>query len=466
MSLSQSLVSKLLGLRVFRTRPHLGRLILRRCPPDSSQEVPRYQWQVGKQARYQFSWEFRHANGRHGQTGRWELTVLAVDEVGKATIGVKRFVTPYQVRGQDRFESAPRVMFDLLKVSSDGTADYQPRVDSDFNPLHMLPRLPENQRQRREGWYANSIDRQSTSHYLWRSQESGWEIEEEERSVFSKVYGLETRRRFRFGGDSPFPREVILENRQGYGMVGSGMGKTELSEVVDLDPTELARDYAAYLNAVTQLNQSVRRATESVLECEVILKDAIASLAEAREGLRGEDFKSQLFQRANLMEQQLEPVKQAAQRRSRLLGQPSAPWSTSDLAGQTRALSVYAGKVVLLDFWYRGSSWCVRSMPVLKKIADRYADDPFVILGMNADGNPEDAEFVVEAMGLSYPILKAGPAVIAYEVRVYPTMLLLDAKGTIREVHLGFVPNLEEELIAEIEPLLEEARTAQSSAKS
>lgn len=52
--------------------------------------------------------------------------------------------------------------------------------------------------------------------------------------------------------------------------------------------------------------------------------------------------------------------------------------------GQSKDISAFKGKVVVLDFWATWCGPCIRSMPNLRKLQERYKDYPVVILGLTS----------------------------------------------------------------------------------
>lgn len=71
--------------------------------------------------------------------------------------------------------------------------------------------------------------------------------------------------------------------------------------------------------------------------------------------------------------------------KGRLMDQPVPPihllWCSD---GQSKGLDAFKGKVVVLDFWATWCGPCIRSMPNLRKLQDRYKDYPVVILGITS----------------------------------------------------------------------------------
>lgn len=149
-------------------------------------------------------------------------------------------------------------------------------------------------------------------------------------------------------------------------------------------------------------------------------------------------------------------VRTYAERFATVMNQPSADWACQNLKGEDRKLADYQGKVVILDFWYRGCGWCVRAMPQMNALFDHYKDQPVAILGVNKDKKLADAEHTVQAVGLRYENLHSLDMPALYQVRGYPTLVVLDKKGVVRDIHVGYSPHLKTELIEIIDGLLAE----------
>jgi thiol-disulfide isomerase/thioredoxin len=140
-----------------------------------------------------------------------------------------------------------------------------------------------------------------------------------------------------------------------------------------------------------------------------------------------------------------------------VLNKQAAEWSTTDIDGGKHALADYHGKVVVLDFWYRGCGWCIKAMPQIKEVVDHFHNQPVAVLGMNTDRDEKDARFVVEAVRLNYPTLKGVGLPEKYGVQGFPTLVVIDGKGIVRKRHVGYSPTLRQELIETINGLLKAA---------
>ena len=131
----------------------------------------------------------------------------------------------------------------------------------------------------------------------------------------------------------------------------------------------------------------------------------------------------------------------SAKRRADLVGKPAADWELQGLDGKPHALAGYRGKVVVLDFWYRGCGWCIKAMPQLNTLAEQFQGRPVAVLGMNTDRKEADAKFVADAMGLEYAMLRAEGIPKKYGVQVVPdTDRHRTARARSATVHEGYSP--------------------------
>ncbi len=73
----------------------------------------------------------------------------------------------------------------------------------------------------------------------------------------------------------------------------------------------------------------------------------------------------------------------------------------TDLAGRTRPLSAYRGKVVLLNFW---ASWCPpcrRELPILRRLQAKAAREAFVVAPVSLDKSPATVTAYLKRLGLA-----------------------------------------------------------------
>jgi S1-C subfamily serine protease/peroxiredoxin len=106
-----------------------------------------------------------------------------------------------------------------------------------------------------------------------------------------------------------------------------------------------------------------------------------------------------------------------------------------DAAGNEFKLSESRGKVVLLTFWGDWSAYCVRMYPYERILVSKYKGHKFVMLGVNTDA-PERLDAVEKAKKVNWRSWsdgsQKGPITKQWGVDSYPTIYLIDHKGTIR----------------------------------
>jgi len=103
-------------------------------------------------------------------------------------------------------------------------------------------------------------------------------------------------------------------------------------------------------------------------------------------------------------------------------------------------LEAYRGKVVWVDFW---ASWCTpcrRSFPWLNEIMVKYADQDFVVVGVNVDTERGLAEQFLQEIPADFPIVYDPEGTLAkeYEVLGMPSSFLLGSDGRVISSHIGF----------------------------
>lgn len=135
-------------------------------------------------------------------------------------------------------------------------------------------------------------------------------------------------------------------------------------------------------------------------------------------------------------------------------GQPLSDFSLNDLEGNTVRLSDYAGQVVLINAWATWCPPCVAEMPDLQAYYQAHRAENFIILGINAGDSLSTASAFASQKGITFPIL-LDPNVdllTSLGIHSFPTSLLVDADGIVRNIHVGMYTA--QELEAEITPYL------------
>lgn len=97
-------------------------------------------------------------------------------------------------------------------------------------------------------------------------------------------------------------------------------------------------------------------------------------------------------------------------------------------------------KILVLYFWYTRCAYCVKSIPHLNLLQQKY-NDHLQVTGVNpVEINPEDKDRIEGFMKrnhVSYPILIADKVPEAYNITGYPTLYVIDTQGKIIFSKLG-----------------------------
>ena len=112
-----------------------------------------------------------------------------------------------------------------------------------------------------------------------------------------------------------------------------------------------------------------------------------------------------------------------------------------DLDGKPHKLSDYRGKVVLVNFWATWCPPCRREMPSMERLSQRLKDQPFVILAINQQENPEDV-FVFTGQldpAPTFPILfdRNSKVANAWGVLGLPASFIVDKQGRVAYRAMG-----------------------------
>ena len=102
------------------------------------------------------------------------------------------------------------------------------------------------------------------------------------------------------------------------------------------------------------------------------------------------------------------------------------------------------GKVVAVEMWTGGCINCINTLPYVKRWDARYRAKGLTIVGVHSPefAHEHSAAYVKRAIareGIKYPVVMDNDFRIwnAYKNAYWPTLYLIDKKGTIRYTHIG-----------------------------
>jgi len=415
-------------------------------------EMPRYNFKIGQELVYESSSDFHAAHQSIKETETATFWVTRQNRDGSWHLVVLR---------KQSGEGPETRKLNSFDISADGQVVGKPSaVENEPLSSPFFP-LPSHVADAQQGWEFSQNEAMQSAYRLKSapSDPAGqWVFEATGKGIFQDIYLVTSTNTIYFDGARGLIEKIASVDHQGFGFVGDGKGVVKLKSAAAKDPgwmTQLAWE----CDVCAKAKAGVRAALESLktgVNQAAAKAAAKAALQTAQNRVNlpviREDIQSQLLQ----LDSSFKYAAEDEGKSDALLNKAAASWATTDLDGHKHALEDYRGKVVALDFWYRGCGWCMRAMPQIKALADQFRGRPVVILGMNTDQDDKDARFVVDKLQLNYLTLKAAALPEKYGVQGFPTFLIIDQQGILRARHVGYSPTLLDEMGRAIENLLKE----------
>jgi thiol-disulfide isomerase/thioredoxin len=111
------------------------------------------------------------------------------------------------------------------------------------------------------------------------------------------------------------------------------------------------------------------------------------------------------------------------------------------LDGKTLSMDNLAGKVVLIDFWATWCGPCMKALPHLREIAQKFEGQPLVILSINLDEDEAAWKNFVAKNAMTWAQYRDGsfdgPMATQFNVKAIPTTFSIDADGFVQDRQVG-----------------------------
>jgi len=127
-------------------------------------------------------------------------------------------------------------------------------------------------------------------------------------------------------------------------------------------------------------------------------------------------------------------------------GDALTPFRTIDLSGKEVNMADHIGrKVILLDFWSIYCAPCVKEMPILIELYNKYNKKGLEVFGISLDSHFNARRLTKFVEGykeqIPYPIIHDARSEIRrmYGVSTLPTTIIIDPDGKVRLFHIGFI---------------------------
>ncbi len=130
-----------------------------------------------------------------------------------------------------------------------------------------------------------------------------------------------------------------------------------------------------------------------------------------------------------------------------------------DLAGAPFSTADLAGKVVVVNFWATWCPPCVKELPSMQRLWERFRARDFVMLAVNVGESVDEVDLFLQTFdpALDFPVvLDSELAVVkAWPVFGLPTTFVVDGQGMLAYKALGERDWEHAEIAAQIEALLD-----------
>lgn len=133
-------------------------------------------------------------------------------------------------------------------------------------------------------------------------------------------------------------------------------------------------------------------------------------------------------------------------RKAKLMsGKEMAPdFTFKDSNGKDVSLKDYRGKWVIIDFWGSWCRWCIKGFPSLKEAYAKYRPE-LEVIGVACNDSREVWENALKKYELPWvnlynPSEGGGPVLQDYAVEGFPTKVIVDPEGRIRNITSGDNP--------------------------
>jgi peroxiredoxin len=357
-----------------------------------------------------------------------------------------------------------QVTFAYCDFSPDGSIAPNPTLGYQFEARQLLPKLPKTAKEVADGWA--ELDRSTQVGFRYRVEdepdedddEPEWKIVATRQSPVDDIYLCRTQATFFFDGDRGVVERIESKLEQSYGVNVTAVASTRLLGVEQFDDAwcqkldeEMGHYFAVQKRYESLLNEAQRdsaNAEQFLIDAGAVLQKAAADMTLP---LVKEDLGKQVARHAAM----IGLTARAARDRADYIDQPAPVWQAKDLDGKLHSLANYKGKVVVLHFWRRADGWSLRVLPQVEQLAEKFADQPVVVLGMNTDPKEEDASFVADKMGLAFPIVRADKFAEKYNATA-SAVFVIDQKGIVRDLFVGYSPTLRDDVTATVTSLLKD----------
>jgi thiol-disulfide isomerase/thioredoxin len=432
--------------------------------PDSG--IFKYRLEVGKILYYTSRGRLEYTQGTMDLKENLEIWVLALNPDSSWRLLLHNTASATRQEGRGKSESLP-------ENTGWAFCDFDPRghytrnwaMDNlalfDLFLPNIFPPLPADFSTETLRWECNDrLYGESTRFTAARpdSQERSWVVKLDHTTPLDEVYLMNQKADIYIDMIKGIPIYKKEERIRGYGYyAGQSNSTVILDSIIDFNESyadRYARELTIFLASDSVYNQTMEEAEANPTKLTLARSSTEYLLSQTRTRLTIPGIRKELEKMIDGLTDDFKQITEGINSRSKFVNKSAPRWKVDDLAGRKISLEDFLGNVVLLDFWYRACPWCIRSMPLVDKVAQHFKGKPVVVLGVNTDKDREDALFVIQKIKPDYKNLSGRDLIKKYGVTNYPTFIIIDRNGMVRRIQVGYETGLAEKLIEIIESFL------------
>jgi thiol-disulfide isomerase/thioredoxin len=113
-------------------------------------------------------------------------------------------------------------------------------------------------------------------------------------------------------------------------------------------------------------------------------------------------------------------------------GESIKPFKIKDITGKKVDVKDWAGKTIVLNFWFVACVPCRSEMPGLNKIVEKYANNPNVIFIGIALDEDDAIENFIKLQPFNYRLVSGGRYYAdKFNIKIYPTNVVVNKEGKV-----------------------------------
>ena len=137
-----------------------------------------------------------------------------------------------------------------------------------------------------------------------------------------------------------------------------------------------------------------------------------------------------------------------------LIDKPVKSFHLTDLNGKKWNSKELRGKTIVINFWFTACKPCIAEMVYLNKLVEENKDSSVVFIAPAPENETQIKKFL-KKYEFDYNITASSTDFItSMNIENFPTHLVVDKEGIIRQVFIGYADDIKEKLQAEIDKLM------------